>query len=400
MIKLEQKLRNVIAIAICLAVISVFTGCEKDSKNNDDNNDPYVPGDGSASKPFLVANVADLKRIGTGEESQEGLWKRDKHYRQIANINLSGENTWTPIPVSYSFDGKYDGGGFTISNLHDVIGDGNNSGKGLFGTVSGAVTNVRLIGVDITGYMTIGGIAASVGNGGTIEHCFVDVINIEGDMHVGGITGGVSNGGKVRSCIVVGKSVIANSNQLGIVGGVAGVNNGMIQNCYTTVDVTSTYRTAGGIVGSNGSGTVQYCYATGNILATGAEDGGIAGRNNKGTVKNCVALNREIERSNSPSNPAAPYVGRISSSDEGTLSNNYAREDMLLIANSISLPVSETSVTGNNGADVSFDDYAGANSNNWWSSTAKFPTSEWSFDKNRLPWLKGFDGLTQNPNVN
>jgi len=69
-----------------------------------------------------------------------------KTYVQMANIDLSGYASWTPIGTDAArFSGTYDGNGFTISNL--CINAITTDYQGLFGVIhaDGVVTAVNLI---------------------------------------------------------------------------------------------------------------------------------------------------------------------------------------------------------------------------------------------------------------
>ena len=388
----KSILRNVAIVIACLAAVTMFSNCSKDKdKDGEGGGTTNTIGDGSETYPFLVANVADLKRVGTGEETQGGKWKLDKHYKQIADIDLSGEDNLKSIGGVYDFTGTYDGGGYTISNLTIV--------RGLFSYVQGTVKNVRLNGVNISGNASVGSVAGS--SKGVIEHCSVSNVTVSGNFQIGGLVG--LNTGSINACIVSDGTVICSADgelfNGSYSGGVAGRNLGTITNCYTTVDVTGT-QMVGGIVGVDG--TVQYCYSTGNINGDDEYIGGITGFT-LGKISNCVALNSKVKNTSAPSS-SIPDIGRVIgwvSNVYTSYNNNYARPDMILIGgeNPISLGT-EATITGMHGANVESADYHGANSGTWWSNTAEFPTSEWLFDNNRLPRLKGFEGLVQNPKVN
>jgi len=379
-----------------------FYACTEKPNGPDDPNDP---GNGSMNNPFKVATVADLKRVGTGEAGPGGLaWGRDKCYKQIANIDLSGIPNWTPIGSSSSFfTGTYNGNSYTISNL--TI-SGNEDDRGLFGTVSGTISNVRLNGVSISGKKDVGCVAGTLQAQGTIEYCSVNNIEIYSPWAVGGVAGNVCNTAFVNACIVTGGTVNGTGTGAsdGYSGGMAGKSSGTIKNCYATVNVNGN-QSVGGIVGSNtGNGTLLYCYITGNVLSNSRNVGGIAGENS-GIIQNCVALNCEVKKKSSTPYYSTPNAGRITGNNfnNGKLNNNYARYNMALKegGNEADIPLGDdATLTGIHGANVLETDYHGANSNNWWSNPAGFSTSAWSLNTHRLPWLKGFDGLMQNPKVN
>ena len=79
----------------------------------------------------------------------------------------------------------------------------------------------------------------------------------------------------------------------------------------------------GGLAGIN-AGTIDKCYFTGTVVASDYA-GGLVGTNS-GTVSNCVALNSIV----TVASGAGDYGRVIGYNDMGTLSNNKAREDMVV----------------------------------------------------------------------
>jgi hypothetical protein len=201
----------------------------------------------------------------------------------------------------------------------------------------------------------------------------------------------------VKNCIVSSGEIIGEKGNS--YGGIAGTNpaTGTIENCYTTVVVVGN-DIVGGIAGYN-YGVVQYCYATGMVIKNyegACTIGGIVGSNtSSGEVQNCVALNEGVGKIS-----AGGGVGRIIGNEgtNGTLINNYARNNMVVTSSfNVSANLgSGATVTGIHGAGITATNW---NSATWWSGTAGFPSAAWTFEANKLPILKGFSGLTQEPEV-
>ena len=409
-------MKNVIKLfsVLFLAGGVVFNGCKKPDNNQNNTTDPITGEYGSGTKedPFRIHTVADLKRVGSGQatpgqQQKAGgtVWAENSHYRLENDINLSSESNWRPIGCSAfaaGFSGTFDGGGHVIKNL-TITDYEDYDALGLFGFVDGTIKNVRLDGVKINvsgeHLGVIGGIAGKLEGNGTIEFCSVNGINITVDAFpffgVGGVVGYIQvfqgQTTTVRNCMVTDVTIKTDAP----CGGIAGTCEGTIENCYTTANVTSGY-SAGGIVGDlTAQSIVQYCYATGSIV--GGDAGGIAGENIAGMVQNCVALNINVRTDIS-------NIGRIVGDNvtnahgvDGKTINNYARANMTLTVDWQPLPISDISPTSIHGENVSVADYAGANSGTWWKNTVDFPDTAWDFAPNRLPHLKGFDNLTQNP---
>lgn len=272
-------------------------------------NPPVSGGDGTAGNPFIVSDAAALKKVGSGTDG----WSLSAHYKQTANINMSGQS-FTPIGnVADSFDGTYDGGLYTVSNL-TAAPNGANAFGGIFGRVggSGTVKNLALVNVGIT----VSG--SNTAAGGVAGECF----------------------GTIQNCYVTGN--IKNTGTYGSAGGIAGMNVGTIQNCYTTASVLS-YLT-GGIAGQVSSG---------------------------GTLRNCVALNTAVLSMTTSANRIASNGGG------GTMANNYAVSmDIRTEAGSSGTGGKEKSTTQNlNGTDGADLDNEDAKKETWWKDASQWNTS-------------------------
>jgi len=287
-----------------------------------------------------------------------------KNYILMNDITLSGY--WTPIGSynpSKPFTGTFDGAGHVISGLS--INDPSAIYQGLFGYLgsTGTVKNLGVIG-NVTA-SRCGGVVGY--NSGTIENCYFSG-NVTGEQDIGGIAGDNNT------------------------------TSSIIRNCYATGSVTGTgtYYT-GGIVGDNYGGTVEYCYAT-NSVSGNQRVGGIAGRNFASSsggpariVENCVALNPSITGN---STSVAGCV--IGVNDTATMSNNYARMDMLVNGSG----VSSGSTTDKNGAFVAVD---GSNSlsnvfSGWSTEIWDIPSINLAVG-GALPTLKGFASGVQTPTL-
>lgn len=269
-----------------------------------------VPGTALASEPYA------LFAGGTGTEEDpylidsaqalDGVRQYPKaHYRQTADIDLSGWGSWEPIT---NFRGSFDGGSFTIANLsiHATPGRENGMNFGLFGFgLDGAsfrnitLTNASIVvdgsyadfyGLMLQGYdepVRVGGICAETGH---FENCSVDgsiqVLQCAA-VCVGGIVG--DGAYDLRRC-TNSASIYASSTQMsnmyghspsycgGITGWIYGSDG--IEGCSNLGSVQLEARGEGhlgGIVGMQ-KGPVEDCANFGYILCTGSGyAGGISG---------------------------------------------------------------------------------------------------------------------------
>jgi len=213
--------------------------------------------------------------------------------RLLCDLDLTGIVHKAAGDSNSKFQGAFDGGGHSISNLsYQSI----YSWGGLFGYVgeNGTVKDVKLSDAGLAlGASHSGGIAGV--NEGMISGCEVTGENLR--FTFGG-TGGIAgvNRGTISDCMAGGTLVF--DCRSGNIGGIAGINEktGKIVNSY--VDGTIHFLNqaeagafAGGIAGVN-AGTVEKCFARGGIRADSAASvGGIVGYSYEGSsVRMCYNL--------------------------------------------------------------------------------------------------------------
>ena len=191
-------------------------------------------GEGTESAPWLINDVNDLLALSANVQS--GMTYSGKYLKLTADIDCSGTDA-VPIGGDKTFAGTFDGDGNTIT--YSIITSENDAPKGLF---------------------------ANIGSAGTVKN-----LNVAG-------------------------SIVSTSMYAGPAGGVAAWNNGTIENCYSTVDITAAGDFYGGIAGGNEEGgTIRYCAASGAMTWTG-ENGyyayiaGITGEVYESSVNNSTSL--------------------------------------------------------------------------------------------------------------
>lgn len=286
-------------------------------------------GAGTATNPYKIQNVDDLKKLA--ENVNNGKAYANTYFKLTANIDLNNEPNWTPIGKSgHPFQGTFDGDGHQITNFKVVEP---NKYVGLFGYAQYAV----------------------------IKNC-----SVTGEIN------GHSNGGY---------------NQYNYVGGIVGYTGGSTQilNCSFRGNVTGASEKVGGIVGEiSGGSKVSGCYVIGNIAGNndqGVEGrngvGGIIGINDKGTIENCVSLAESVTGGN-----VNRIVGRITG---GKLTNNYAWSNTKVNNET----VSDDNAGGLNGADLT---YTNGTLSPQFSEIFGEDNSAWKFTKDGLPILKNVGG--------
>ena len=230
---------------------------------------------------YEISTPEELAWISCKMKHDNGNFKAAK-VKLTQSIDMQGNLGKVFIPIAAgtgvppSFNGIFDGQGFTISNLYINTAEVNNdsvsafTGKskngnmayaqniGLFGIISGGGTVKNLTLKDVQIYAS-----ASAGSTG---------INEDKPISVGTVVGWVSEGGKIENCVASGS--IETSGKTSRVGGIAGnVKSVTISNCVSSVSVTASGAgtNVGGIVGAlrnGGNVTVTSCVYSGNSLYT------------------------------------------------------------------------------------------------------------------------------------
>ena len=234
------------------------------------------------------------------------------------NINMESVENWTPIgTLENPFNGTFDGGNKTISNLNVNGG----AYVGLFGYADNAtIKNVKINNANVKGTNCVGVIAGDVYSTSLIDNCHVSgSIKVEGQTNVGGIVGKYYT--KVTNSSVIGDGVATSyvkgvhyaadyeGDNIGGIMGHGGENNTFTNNTVKNITISGT-RKVGGIVGVTDQNTdVTNCLvenvniettATAEYASANAAKAGHAsivgsytklGTNNNGTVTNCVVKN-------------------------------------------------------------------------------------------------------------
>ena len=175
MVRSMKKWKSCVKFLVCIFAMSGLTACSSsDSTVNTD-----TP---NTNTPIIISTASELQAINNN---------LSRNYTLIANIDLSADD-FTPLGNDgNSFDGTFDGGGFTINNLTIDLPASNNIG--LFGNSSGIIKDLTLENVDITGNVNVAGLVGS-NNGGIIENVSVENVDITGNSYVGGFIGFDNNG--------------------------------------------------------------------------------------------------------------------------------------------------------------------------------------------------------------
>lgn len=248
----------------------------------------------TAEQWIALANVKDAPSDSSNSSSpskQAIEWS--KNYRLTADIDFSklsaADQTKTKSigTVTYPFMGEFDGQGHKITGLTL-----SNSDSGLF-WYTGATAYVHDLTIDSANVLFSDNAAVLVHNNyGRLEKCAVVNTNITADT--GAVLGGMvsRNYGVIRESYVQGGTLTSNTTSSVGHAGFVGANEagGLIERCWSSMDVSTQSAHAAGFVGLGYGGTIRNCFALGNVSAR-THSGGFVGRSvYQGNVyENCYA---------------------------------------------------------------------------------------------------------------
>lgn len=264
-----------VLLTLCMVIATFAAGTTAAFAQGGD-----LVGDGSTEAPYQIQDAEDLMAfIALAAEDPDACAVLKD------NIDLQGI-ALTAAPIS-TYEGTFDGGGFTVSGL-EISGSGGN--KAIFRTISegGVVKDLNVSG-SVSGTSNTAGIAAT--SYGSIENCsFTGTVT--GTYPVGGIV--AQNSGQVTGC--TNRAAVTGSFH---VGGIAGRNGntsvqGSIEDCtnygvITGTDTNSGSGGTGGITGTNFD-TVDGCENFKSVTG-GRFAGGIVGYTTKPSGWDAVVIN-------------------------------------------------------------------------------------------------------------
>ena len=271
----------------------------------------YSGGNGTTDAPYLIGTVQDLVNLSASPDD----W--NQCFQQTADLDLAGTAIGMIGTEDVPFGGVFDGGGRRIANFTCVDEDGA-SGVGFFGQIrsytaevrnviliapnvqavasnyvgalvgrlrSGSVTDCRVVGASVTGYMAVGGLLGW--NQGAASDCSVTG-SISGTLSVGGFVGITFWDDGITDCYA--DAVVTGTKR---VGGFAG------NCCLAQIDWSVAAGKAegeqdvGGFIGLGEGGIATNSYATGSVSGT-TNIGGFVGRNDLSCNCSSGALPSEI----------------------------------------------------------------------------------------------------------
>lgn len=235
--KRTLKIATVVAILLGIALMAVV-GVLNNGKKYQNMADVFEPaagvepspltGKGTKNDPYLVGSYEEL--CSFRDHVNSGYAYEFEYVLQTEDIDLGADDNWTPIGIYESqnyFEGYYDGGGHTVSNLNvkgDMEADLPSNGA-LFGQLGGTVINLGIESGRVEGDC-VGSIAShSAGATARIINCYNKATVIGG--RAGGIVDNF-NAGAIYNCVNMGEIEAFER------GGVIGYT-GTVTDCFSTL---------------------------------------------------------------------------------------------------------------------------------------------------------------------
>lgn len=221
-----------------------------------------------------------------------------------ADIDLAAYD-WTPLNKFY---GTFDGDGHMVKNLYINRGS---YPLGIFGYVKtgAAVKNLGVSG-DVTctasSNAQAGGIAGYLESNAAIENCYSSV-NVTSKKHAGGIVGYTAGGAIITNCYGSGNITTTSKNEC-FLGGICGsfysnTNGATLTNCYSIGDVTGTSGTASYLGGLSPDKTAAHYVNCFYLDGTVSKESPKYGVTGLGTAKTVAEMKAAIEANKNPFNP-------------------------------------------------------------------------------------------------
>lgn len=222
-----------------------------------------------------------------------------------ADIDLAAYD-WTPLSKFY---GTFDGDGHMVKNLYINRGS---YPLGIFGYVKtgAAVKNLGVSG-DVTctasSNAQAGGIAGYLESNAAIENCYSSV-NVTSKKHAGGIVGYTAGGATITNCYGSGNITTTSKNEC-FLGGICGsfysnTNGATLTNCYSIGDVTGTSGAASYLGGLSPDKTAAHYVDNCFYLdGTVSKESSKYGVTGLGIAKTAAEMKAAIEANKNPFNP-------------------------------------------------------------------------------------------------
>ena len=286
---------------------------------NDSDSSGFHAGNGTQSSPYEVCSCNQLQNVTNHLSS---------HFKQVNDIDCSATSSWNggsgfnPIGFGSSFNGKYNGQNYEISNL--FINRSSSDNIGLFSlSNSGDITNLIMRDAKIYGDQRIGVLSGRISNSNNISNIeIIDSQILSSDSSIVGIvTGRLADSYLEDITIKNAKIIPSGSNS--IAGGVAGrlvsdqnyyMKNVVVEN----LNISNGGRRIGGVVGylRGGYNFTDIEISGIDFINNGNSNGGVIGeKDNSGTFHIRKAKVSKINISSTSSEVFGGIIGYMRSGE-------------------------------------------------------------------------------------
>lgn len=233
----------------------------------------FASGTGTVADPYVIATCTQLQNINNDLEYLAASFVLSN------NIDCSGISNFNPIasttPVTFyksGFSGRFDGAGYTISNVTINYPAAND--VGLFREMEGGtVRNVTLSNFSVTGNSNVAALVGDM-NPGAVVGVTVTNATISGGAFGGG---GAIAGKAWESYIYASRAQATTITGSGYLGGLVGSFSGTIERSYASTTVTGTASRIGGLLGRMVSeAVIKDSYSNSNVSGSDSV-GGLVG---------------------------------------------------------------------------------------------------------------------------
>lgn len=234
---------------------------------------PEQEGEGTEDDPYILNKLSAFMKIGDMLREGETVY-----FKLATDIDLT-DTEYSPASCEGNKKAFLDGDGHKVSNLTASI----------FSTLSGSVRNLVIDGAEISVSAANGGVLADIAEAGTtIRNVTVKNATLSNPGGIAGGLVGTFKGGSVEEVDVDCK--VDGSQQVG--GLIGRMEDGVLNGCVASGDVTSISYYSGGLVGLAIKATVKGCHASGNNVnnkSNYSRAGGLIGQFEGGLVEKSYA---------------------------------------------------------------------------------------------------------------
>lgn len=245
-------------------------------------------GTGTSTDPYKISTKGHLDSLAIYvNRSNSPITFSGKYFKINASFDVNGTSTPIGISATNSFQGIFDGGGYTLSALNT---NSSVTYGGLFGYISGAtIKNVKIGGGSNIGSGSNVGALVGYAVNSTIDSCNASA-NMSGraSCKLGGVIG-YANNCTISNC----SNYSSNFNSPGANGYYGGIvayaeNGSVITRCYSTSSINGANTSyMGGLVAYSDSSIINNCYFTGSVQnGSGYYGGLVAYGTNNSTISN------------------------------------------------------------------------------------------------------------------